>query len=314
MTTTMDSLLLMTRLIPGVTWIHKKLGINLFKAKQTKFFVDVIRQTLRHRRESGERRNDMIDLMIDCMKNPDNAASKENIEEDQYEKDMKLSHVRKSKEMFDEDTVVATAMVMLVAGYDTTGMTLSFISYYLSNNLEVQEKLQEEIDQAFEDNDGKMPDYNTVQGLPYMDMCINETLRISSLLGSLFRAVAKPYTIPGTKIHLKKDDLVQFSLSGIHYDERYYPNPRQFNPENFSNESKQSRTPYTFLPFGGGPRACIGMRFAMLEMKLALCELLSTYTFLPSDKNPKELVVEPTSDLGYIKGGLWAKVKRRNEE
>ena len=253
-TTVMDGMKLMTRIIPGGAWIHKKLGINAIKPKPTMFFVETIRQAIRHRRGSGERRNDMIDLMIDCMKDPDSAVSKGDIEEDQYEKDMKLNYVRKSKEMFDEDTVVATAMVMLMGGYDTTSLTLSFMAYYLSQNLEIQEKLQEEIDQAFEDNDEKMPEYNTIQSLPYMDMCIKETLRLSSIVGAITRTCGKPYTIPDTNIHLEKDDLVMIPARGIHYDERYYPNPKQFIPEHFSKEAKQSRSPYTFLPFGQGPR------------------------------------------------------------
>ena len=95
-------------------------------------------------------------------------------------------------------------------------------------------------------------------------------------------------------------------------DERYYPNPEQFNQENFSKEARQARSPYTFMGFGQGPRGCIGMRFAMLEAKVAIIEVLSKYTFLSSEKNPKVLEIDPSSQLGYIKGGLHARIKRRS--
>ena len=95
-------------------------------------------------------------------------------------------------------------------------------------------------------------------------------------------------------------------------DERYYPNPEQFNPENFSKEARQARSPYTFIGFGQGPRGCIGMRFAMLEAKVALMGVLSSYTFLPSNKNPEVLKLDPSSQLGYIKGGLHARIAKRS--
>ena len=100
--------------------------------------------------------------------------------------------------------------------------------------------------------------------------------------------------------------------SGIHRDGKYYPNPNQFNPENFSKEAKQSRSPYAFLGFGQGPRACIGMRFALLEAKVAMMMVLSNYTFVYSQKNPDKHVIDPHSQLGYVKGGLFSKIRKRN--
>ena len=311
-TTTLDGIKAMTRFLPWGSKIHQALGIDIWKPKETKFFIKVIKDTIAKRRETGTRRNDMIDLMIDCMKNIDISDVNDNTESDQYENDMKMDHKKSKNKDITEDQVVATAMVLLVAGYDTTGMTLSFITYYLSQHPDAQTRLQEEIDEAFEDNNGKMPDYNTVIGLPYLEMCIFETLRMFSPVGVILRACVKPYTIPNTNIKLDKNDLILIPASGIHRDERFYPNPKQFNPENFSKEAKQSRSPYAFQGFGQGPRACIGMRFAMLEMKLALCELLHNFTFLPSQNNPKVFEVDPTSQLGYVKGGVWAKVVRRD--
>ena len=310
-TTTMDSIKIFSRLLPFSAKLQKSLNLNALKPKETKFFRDIIRQTVKHRRETGERPNDLIDLMIDCMKSTGTAVDKTNTDAgDQYENDMKLEH-NKTKLELDEDILVSTALILLVAGYDTTGMTLSFMGYYLSKHPDVQARLQDEIDQAFEDNEGNLPEYQAIQELPYLEMCIMESLRLMVPVGGLFRVCTKDYKIPNSHVELRKNDLIVIPAAGIHRDERYYPNPDHFNPENFSKEAKQSRSPYTFLGFGQGPRACIGMRFALLEAKVAMMSVLSKYSFIYSEKNPETLVLDPQSQLGYVKEGLFAKVERR---
>ena len=90
-------------------------------------------------------------------------------------RDMKFSHKR--NKTLDNNAIVSNLMLLLVVGYDTTGMTLSYLAYAMSKNPEVQEKLQQEIDKAFEESEEEFPDYNTIQNLPYLDMVIHETLR-----------------------------------------------------------------------------------------------------------------------------------------
>jgi len=312
--TIMDMLKIFTRFLPGGVFIHRALGLNIFKPTQTKFFVEILRKTVEERRRQSDkyvRRNDLIDLMIDCMKNPDQTVdAKDNAHHhEQYESDMRFEH--KKQKGISEDYVIASAMVVLVAGYDTTGMTLSFMAYYLATHPEVQSALQDEIDAAFEENDGKLPDYNTILELPYLEQCILETLRMSTPLGLLIRGCVKDYVVPGTNIQVKVNDLVGIPVSGIHKDPDIYPNPTQFNPDNFSKEARQARNPYAFQAFGQGPRACIGMRFAMLELKVAMMEVLHNFTLIKSDKNPVKHTIDPVSQMGYVKEGLHVKVVRR---
>ena len=155
------------KFIPGVAQICSLLKINNFKPNETKFFKDIIVQTIRARKETKDKQNVLVDLMLDCI-NDDVTIDDddENEVSDQHEKDMKLSYSKKSKQSMDELTVVATAIVLLVAGYDTTGMTLSYLAYELSKNPEIQKKLQVEVDQAYEESDGEIPDYNVIQNLP----------------------------------------------------------------------------------------------------------------------------------------------------
>jgi len=297
-------------LIPGMDKFYEIFNINIMHPKETGFFVDVIRKTIKHRRESNERRNDLIDLMLDAM-SEDNAKVKSEAEDlDQYEKDMKLDHVSGIKD-FDEKTIVSTAMVLMAAGYDTTAMTLAFAAYELSKKPDIQMKLQNEVDEAFAAADDGVPDYNTIQNLPYLDQVIHETLRMHPVFNMTRTCVVPEYKVPGTSYTIKKDERIMINVSGIHSDPKFYPNPEEFNPDNFSKEAKSTRSPYAFLGFGQGPRACIGMRFALLEAKVGLAEVMKRFSFERCEKTAENPELDPISILGYVKGGLWARVKQR---
>merc|ERR1719309_321718 len=107
-------------------------------------------------------------------------------------------------------------------------MTLSYLAYAMAKNPEVQEKLQAEIDQALEDNNGELPDYNTIQSLPYLDMVLNETLRMYSPVGLNTRSCTQDYKLPGTDITVKKDDFITFSVAGLHHDSEHFSHPEEF--------------------------------------------------------------------------------------
>lgn len=85
-----------------------------------------------------------------------------------------------------------------------------------------------------------------------------ETLRKYPPFPALYRQCVEDYTVPGTGLKLKRGDRVHIPIWSLHHDWRYYPNPELFDPERFNDNSKQSRPHGTFLPFGDGPRYCIG--------------------------------------------------------
>ena len=98
---------------------------------------------------------------------------------------------------------------------------------------------------------------------------------------------------------------------GLMKDEKFYSQPEVFSPDNFSPEKKSERSPYAFLAFGQGPRNCVGMRFALLQVKTAIARLIFNYKILQSAKTVDQLIPDPFSRSMMPKGGIWIKVEKR---
>jgi len=94
-------------------------------------------------------------------------------------------------------------------------------------------------------------------------------------------------------------------------DAKFFENPKEFNPDNFSAESKAKRNPYAYMGFGQGPRNCIGMRFALLQVKTAIIRLIANYEIVEGNKTVQELIPDPFSRSFMPKGGIWLKIKQR---
>ena len=95
-------------------------------------------------------------------------------------------------------------------------------------------------------------------------------------------------------------------------DEKFFSQPEVFNPDNFSAKNKSERNPYASMPFGQGPRNCIGMRFALLQVKAAIVRLVYNYRILQSEKTVDKLIPDPLSRSMMPKGGIWIKVEKRS--
>ena len=125
----------------------------------------------------------------------------------------------------------------------------------------------------------------------------------------LARLAIKDCTIKG--LHIKKGTVILVPSYSIQRDPEYYANPDKFDPEHFSAEAKQSRDPYAYIPFGHGPRNCIGMRYAIFQMKITIARILKQFSFVagPETKIPPEVTLRTI--LGCGKDGLQLRVKSR---
>ena len=240
-----DGLKQMLLFLPGGVKIMNLLGISLFKVKETDFFQQVVMDSIKHRRESKAKRGDLIDLMLDAIKGVLEEESEES--GDQFHNDAKLKvesgNIKKEHHHLDEMSIVATAIVILVAGYDTTGTMLAYACYQLSKKPHVQEKLREEVENILGDDRQRELNYDDLQSMTYLDQIICETLRFHNPIGILTRNCTKDFQFPGTDLSIQKGTNIWINIMAIHMNPTYYPNPTEFDPERFSKEERAKRNP-----------------------------------------------------------------------
>lgn len=182
-----------------------------------------------------------------------------------------------------KNEVIAQCILFFIAGYETTASTLSYLLIELANNPSVQDRLAEEIDTTLAGVDINSEGYHdrVINGLPYLEAAIKETLRRYPPVPRLQRICTAPDGYDLNGLHLAKGEGVEIVVYALHNDPQYYDEPDKFRPERFLPENAATLVPYTFIPFGDGPRNCVGLRFAYQEMKLCLAQVLLHYRFQP---------------------------------
>lgn len=145
-----------------------------------------------------------------------------------------------------------------------------------------------------------------------MFLFVSETLRIHPPFDFLSRECTQNYKVANTDLVIEKGTPVLFSITGPHYDSKYYEQPKEFNPDRFkdnSNPNKNSvEAPY--LTFGDGPRNCIGMRLGKIQAKIGVCLLLRKFSFeLGAQHINKELELNPVSGVRTSINGIKLKIK-----
>ena len=164
-------------------------------------------------------------------------------EEDQYHKDAKIAH--KVSKKLDEFSIVSTALVIMIAGYDTTASTLGFTAYELAKNPGVQDKLREEIDSLVEDDEENIK-YEDLQKMTYMDQVLSEVLRFHTPLPFIQRNSNEEYRLQTGNdkvVLIPKATEIWINIKALHFNPKYYSNPHSFDPEHFSKEAKATRHP-----------------------------------------------------------------------
>ncbi|XP_038067043.1 cytochrome P450 3A29-like [Patiria miniata] len=173
------------------------------------------------------------------------------------------------------ENIMAQSLTFFLAGYETTNTLLSFTAFLLATNQDAQERLNAEIDNL-DPTSGNIG-YDVIGKMEYLDMVINESLRMYPPVIFIDRQCNQKSTFDGLVI--ENGMHVFASVWNIHRNEEYWTDPEKFDPERFSPENKASIKPCTYMPFGFGPRICFGMRFALLEAKMALVRVLQQYRF-----------------------------------
>lgn len=228
-------------IFPGILKIIEKL---LFPAKVSNFFHDLVRMVVKQRNGEPTGRNDFMDIILAMRKEGEISKTKGD---------------NTSSLTITDNLIAAQAFLFFIAGYETSGTTSSFLLYELTVNPDVQEKVITEIDDMLQKTNGKVT-YDSLMEMSYLGKVFDETLRMHPIaeMHAIQRNALAEYTIPGTDITIPKDMMIVVSPSGIHYDEKYYPNPDVFDPERFTAENAKNRHSCAYMAFGVGPRSCIG--------------------------------------------------------
>ncbi|XP_031697007.1 cytochrome P450 3A40-like [Anarrhichthys ocellatus] len=250
-------LFIIVAVFPFMGHILEKMEFSFFPSSVIDFFYAALKKIKSNREYSQQKsRVDFLQLMIDSQKNND------------------LSNNEPNKGLSDHE-ILSQAMIFLFAGYETSSTSLTFLAYNLATNPHVMKRLQEEVDSTFPD---KGPvEYQALMKMEYLDSVINESLRLYPIAPRLERVAKATVEINGLVI--PKDMVVMVPTWPLHRDASLWPEPEEFKPERFSKENKETIDPYTYMPFGAGPRNCIGMRFALVMMKLAMVEILQRFSF-----------------------------------
>jgi cytochrome P450 family 6 len=186
---------------------------------------------------------------------------------------------------------------------------MTFCLHELSLNEEIQEKARQNVLDVLRRHDGKIT-YDSLNEMTYLEQCINESLRKFPPAASLIRTVSKDYQMPESSVILSKGTTILVSVYGIHNDPDIYENPDTFDPDRFKPENIAKRHPMSFLPFGQGPRICIGERFGYLETKVGLATLLSKFKFRPSPKTKIPLSFSKKNIVLSPEDGLFLRIEK----
>lgn len=276
----------------------KRLNIGSTPPQMLDYFIGAVDETIAHRAQNKMVRPDFLHLMNELYQ-----KDKESIEKKQL--DPKDPHV------FDHSTLVSNAFVFFLAGFETTATTISYAMYELAMNDDVQEEVFKEVSSVLRKHGGT-PTFDACQEMELLERVISETLRKYPPAVSVDRKASHEYTVPGSNLTLPAGSNILVPIYALHHDPQYFPDPEKFLPERF-DESKTAIRKGTYLPFGGGPRICIGARFARLEAKVGLAMIVNNFQLVRSEKTVSPLKFAKLAVTLVPEGGVWVAVRPRNK-
>ncbi|ESN92767.1 hypothetical protein HELRODRAFT_108161 [Helobdella robusta] len=273
-------------------WLLKpltRLGVPLFEDDYIHFFTDVIKRTIKQKDDDtadGPQKDlDLLQMLIDAQRasandenlkrNNDNKNNKDDDDDDddnnadyKPKNDMSWNDSSAHPKGLSDEDLLAQSLQFFLVGFETVSAALSYLCYNLACHQEHQERLFNEVVQIIGNED---PTYDSIKQLTYLDMCLNETLRMFPFATRADRVASQDVTING--LFIPKGMVVGIPINLLHSDPDYWHEPHVFNPErqgHHYNWKVNTVDPMRFIPFGAGPRNCVGMRLAKWEIRWPL--------------------------------------------
>jgi cytochrome P450 len=173
-----------------------------------------------------------------------------------------------------DELILSESMQLLVAGHETSSNALSWLLYLLSSRPDCLEKVRQEFDSVL----GEAPlSHSDVPKFEFATRVIQEALRLYPPFWMIDREAVEDDRVG--EVAIPRGSMVIVYVYGAHHAARYWQNPESFDTERFTKAAEKLRAPFTYLPFGGGPRGCIGGNYAMLQILMILSDLLRKYDF-----------------------------------
>lgn len=242
--------------------LSKKFKIRLMSDKLTKFFKSLILDTMAERETKNIFRPDMINIIMQVRKGNLNkdVQDEKPVQDEGFATVTEFSSKSDSKNEWSDDELVAQCLLFFLAGFETSATLLSFLGNELALNPDIQEKLCREIDETVEGMKTEKLSYESLNSLKYLDQVISECLRKWPPAMITDRVCNKEMTVivDGQTITMKENQKFWIPIYGLHMDPKYFPDPEKFDPERYNEENVGKVVPGSYIPFGIGPRNCIG--------------------------------------------------------
>ncbi|CAH1181322.1 unnamed protein product [Phyllotreta striolata] len=278
-------------------WIITRLNLRLSDKRMEDFFSKVVKDLVEYREKNNVYRKDFMHLLIQ-LKNMGETLDNE-----------KLTNTTTNKKHLTIQEMTVQAITFYIAGFETAASTMSFALLELALHQDIQDRLRKEIHTVLKKYDGKIT-YEGIMEMEYLNMVLQESMRKNTVGGLITRSCTKAYKIPGTDVIIEPNTEVQIPATAIHWDPEYYPEPEKFDPERFSAKNKANIPNCAYIPFGEGPRICIGLRFGKINTLLGICFIISKYRVTLNNKTrlPIELIV--SKFVHTPKGGIWLNLEK----
>ena len=209
---------------------------------------------------------------------------------------LKAEDAETGRSMTPQD-VLHNMQFFIVAGHETTALALSWALYLLATHPQIQERARAEAQGAIQGDAATVQD---IENAPFIGQVLDEAMRLFPPVGFLARQASEPDTLNGREV--RPGEIIFLAIYALHRHQMFWDNPDAFDPDNFAPEKVKARHKYLHIPFGAGPRVCVGANFAMMQAQIILTTLLARYRFETTDR-PAPV---PTMSMTLRpEGGVW---------